>query len=258
MAIETLRPNAVGDETNLNPYPNTGEENWEDVDEETPDGGTTFVQYANKTTYARDLYHLPAFRGVGSINKVTVYCYTKAQGAGTIDQASLKCACKTHTTPYEGSEETVTFGWAYYLKEWTTNPNTGSAWTWGEIDALQIGVALKGWNSGTAYNTRCTQVYVEVDYNAPSDGGSGAEALDSRLFDAVETGSGVETLVSRLFSAAEAGSGVEASSLVLAVLAADVGSGLDALKALLETTGSDIKFRAHPGQVKIPSKGVNL
>jgi len=45
-----------------------------------------------------------------------------------------------------------------------TNPDTDSAWTWDEIDDLEIGVDLKTDDSGD--NVYCTQVYVEVSYTS--------------------------------------------------------------------------------------------
>jgi len=74
-----------------------------------------------------------------------------------------KAAIKTNGTVYTGSEETVGTSFTTNSYQWTTNPDTGSAWTWDEIDALQAGVELK---SGGAIDTAaCTQVYVEVAYN---------------------------------------------------------------------------------------------
>lgn len=69
-STETLRPNVAGDETNLTPDGETN--NWECIDEASPDDDTTDVKTYN-ATYLRDLYDLPASSGVGTINKITVY-----------------------------------------------------------------------------------------------------------------------------------------------------------------------------------------
>jgi hypothetical protein len=76
-----------------------------------------------------------------------------------------RAAIKTNGTVYTGSEESIT-GDTFVSKsyQWTTNPNTSSAWTWSEIDALQIGADLK-----TFYDhddVELTQVYIEVNYTA--------------------------------------------------------------------------------------------
>jgi len=91
------------------------------------------------------------------------------------------------------------------------------------------------------------------------DSGSGIDAVIARLLAATETGSSVEValLITTLISS-DGGVGSDLSTLLKAILAADAGSGVEALKALIETAGSDMRLRARPGQVRIPSKGVNL
>jgi len=69
---------------------------------------------------------------------------------------------KTNGVEYNGTEVKTTTSYATYSYDWNTNPQTGSAWTWNEIDNLQAGVGLlrpKG-----KEETRCTQVYAEVNY----------------------------------------------------------------------------------------------
>jgi len=76
-----------------------------------------------------------------------------------------RAAIKTHGTVYTGSEEsnaTDTFVTKSY--QWATNPNTGLAWTWAEINAMQIGVELRA--DSVADGAVCTQVYAVVNYTA--------------------------------------------------------------------------------------------
>jgi len=68
----------------------------------------------------------------------------------------------TNGIPTRKQDETVTTSYASYSYQWDTNPQTGNAWTWDEIDALQIGVGLRKAANGVA--TGCTQVYAEVSY----------------------------------------------------------------------------------------------
>jgi hypothetical protein len=115
-----------------------------------------------------------------------------------------------------------------------------------------------------------------------SDGGSGAESSEeTAALSKSETGSGVEqSLLSYLLSASDSGSSVEVAALIAvlilgdegtgadvgilpwleAVFGGDEGSGFDALKALIGTaaSGSDMRLPGRTGQVRIPSKGVNL
>jgi len=162
MDTETLRPNAAGDETNIR-YQNPGSgSHYDKVDEETPDELTTCVFEYGADTWLRDLYNIADHSvGSGTINHITVYANCKAQDTPT--QASLKIAIKS-TNVHEGSEETLTTGWANYSKQWATNPDNAHAWTWDEIDALQIGISLRRQQIGGLDASYCTQVYVVVDY----------------------------------------------------------------------------------------------
>lgn len=193
MAIEILRPNAAGDETNLAPSPGTGEENWEDVDEEVADDGETYLaRYA--PAWLRDLYNIQDHsQGSDTINQITVCARAQAASGATPTQTSLKAAIKSGTgsgdpdTVSEGDEETLTAGvWENFSHQWSTNPATGSAWSWEEIDRLQIGITLRQCSDSTPKGSFVTQVYVEVDYEEPvgktaSEQGQGADGLTAKL-----------------------------------------------------------------------------
>lgn len=168
MATEILRPNAPGDECNISKQAGCSScsNHYDCVDEVTADGFTTYLlEDTSCYTYYRDLYNLADHSvGNGTINKITVYACC-AGWAGKINQPSLKIAIKTGGATYEGSGITVADSYANYSNEWAQNPSNAHAWTWGEIDALQAGVALKSCNTVTpSYGTYCTQVYVGVDY----------------------------------------------------------------------------------------------
>jgi len=78
MATETLRPNAAGDITQLGMFPDTGEENYEDVDEVTPDDDTTYVFKGEPAGAGRDQYNLSnSGVGAGTITNVRVYVRVK-------------------------------------------------------------------------------------------------------------------------------------------------------------------------------------
>jgi hypothetical protein len=184
MAIETLRPSGPGSACNLpleqgcSACPN----HYDCVDEQTADDSATKIM-TNVADWLTDLYVLPAHSGEGIINKVTVYAVCKS--AYEPVQTALKISCYTHSTQYDGSEETVAVeAWTTYSYEWTTNPNTGLAWTWDEIDALEIGVTMRC--SGAGNRAQVTQVWVEVDYTVPiekssSELGQGSDYLAARI-----------------------------------------------------------------------------
>jgi len=158
---ETLRPNAAGDETTISTQEPLSGEHWDKVDEATSDGDTTYVSTEN-FDWQEDLYNIADhFVGSGTINYVKVYMVCRAEKNPT--QASAYVHIKTNGVEYNGSEDTVTTSYASYSYQWNTNPQTLAAWTWDEIDALQIGVGLRRPRPGNY--TRCTQVYAEVNYS---------------------------------------------------------------------------------------------
>ena len=67
---------------------------------------------------------------------------------------------KTHSATYDGSNRNATSG-TEYVTNYATNPNTGVAWTWAEIDALQVGA---GFNNQTGTTIYVTAVWAVVDY----------------------------------------------------------------------------------------------
>ncbi len=83
----------------------------------------------------------------------------------TPQQTNYKICVKTEGAVHESSEMTIPTGWATHSNTWTTNPEVGGAWTWAQVDALQIGVSMRA-SIETQIPTYCTQVYVEVDYTS--------------------------------------------------------------------------------------------
>ncbi len=159
---ETLRPNAAGDKTDCTP--NSGS-NWACVDEDPSDNASSYVRATSPSSYTEDLYNLPAHSGNGTIAKVTVY--VRACTDTTVTQASVYAKIKTHGSEYNGNAITLIYPpltWKTYCYEWNTNPYTGSAWTWDEINDLQIGVGLRSPTSGVQNTSYCTQVYAVVEY----------------------------------------------------------------------------------------------
>ncbi len=232
--------------------PDTGEEQWEDVDEEVADGDTTYIWNSGKTTYRQGYLALPAHSGVGTINQVTVYM--RCAGEVTPSQASLKIGVYTYSTAYWSSELTITNSYTNYPQIWPTNPDTGSAWTWTEIDELEVGITLRGVSPDLFKRTKCTQVRVEVDYTptatpkTSSDSGSGSEnvPLQTAALSGSESGQGQEAISSQLvaISAGDAATSLETGSLLKELTAAELGQGSDSFVSKIEspTKGGGMKL----------------
>jgi len=170
-STETLRPNAAGDECNIAEETGAACPNhYLNVDEVTADDDTT-TNYTSTTAYQRDLYNIENHSTVGgTISQITVYA--RCEGDTAVDQVSLKIAIKSGTgtgapdTVDEDTAEEITTSWANYSNAWTTNPATSAAWTWDEIDKLQIGVALRECHSSIHLDSFVTQIWVVVAYIA--------------------------------------------------------------------------------------------
>jgi len=156
-ATYILRPDGVGSVTDLTASGCT--DNYQCVDETVSDGDGTVVERA-AGTYQTDVYSLEDPPGSsGSITGVTVYCRART----TQLQGNLQPTVVIASIEYNGAEQSLTGSYVDYSATWTSNPNTGIAWTWTDIAYLEAGVRLKGQNS--IWPAYCTQVWVEVEYS---------------------------------------------------------------------------------------------
>ena len=159
---EILRPNASGYHNNTS-RSSGGSSRYRYVDEAVADDSATYV-YKENGGDALDTYNIDnRNEGNGTINSVTVHARTRAYYDGESDNMSMEIALRTHSTTYYGSIITLigNAGWDDNSETWTTNPDNGQAWTWSEIDDLQVGIKLYDDGAG---QPQCTQVYAEVNY----------------------------------------------------------------------------------------------
>lgn len=169
-----LNPNGAGDETNLDPTPDV--DNWLNVSD---NDDNSFVATAS-APWSADLYNLEDSVGSGTINWVQIIVRAKA-GSDTPDLNSLKTYIMIGGTSYEdeGTAQLLTGSYTeYYSAEYLYKPDTVSdPWTWDDIDALQAGVILtKSRTSSAGGNppwSRCSKVWVVVDYTPDSSGFEG-------------------------------------------------------------------------------------
>jgi len=169
---ETLRPDAAGDENAIaeqipaDSFPAT--DHWNKVDETPSDEDTTLVR-TDTAAAERDLYNVENHSvGSGTVNHVTVYARFKRAVGGTFYGFQVSIKGGEGSNPPSVLWESPPIGdvgttWDTFSYEWGVNPATSAAWTWDEIDNMQIGIRILG-DGGYAY---CTQVYVEVDYTLP-------------------------------------------------------------------------------------------
>jgi hypothetical protein len=201
--VETLRPNADGTYEQWSLYGEYPAHNYLNVDEAVADDSTSYVGIVlNKSLY--DTYNLPdSSVGAGTINSVTVYLRARR---GAYDHANLALyqAIITGGTAYLSPSKAagLTDSWGNYSYTWNTNPNTSAAWTWSDINALQVGMYGVTPNT-TGMNLHVTQVYCEVNYDAsqPNLITVGANVSASRAWGVLRTASiitGIAVTASRL------------------------------------------------------------
>jgi len=151
---KTLRPNADGDLTQFEDL--VGETtHWEAVDEVVADDATTYV--GSDVVGSTDLFQLTdSGLATGTpINSVTVYEWVRQEGPPDDD---WQIVIKSGTTFAYSTTFDETTTWVERSYQWTTDPNTGEAWTVAAVDALQAGAYV-------VTGVDVTQVYVEVDYS---------------------------------------------------------------------------------------------
>jgi len=165
-----LRPNAAGDETDIKyQYPDSGE-HWQKVDESSPDDDSTFV-FTPSLGWEEDLYNIPDHStqtAGGDINYVEVFMTSRASANTT--QPSAYVNIKTYGLEFPGLSENLTTSYMEYSNAWSENPVSSSSWAWTEVDSLQIGLGMR--RGGVNINSLCTQVYADVNFDAPELNGN--------------------------------------------------------------------------------------
>ncbi len=148
--FEILRP--TGDGSNDGLEDEHCGDNWECVDEAIADDNATYVEGKNGK-WKMDLYKTANHTATGTIDSIEVSIRTMGSTTGMIARTALR----TNGVTYVGSDIAVTSIYTNYSTAYLNNPQTGVAWTWTEIDNIEIGVEM--------YNkARCTQVWLEVYY----------------------------------------------------------------------------------------------
>jgi hypothetical protein len=162
----TLRPNAAGTTTQLE-NSGTGGANWDRVDEVTADESTTYVYGESDDNRETDTYNVADQSLAGTITNVRIYI--RALENYDRDDVYAWTAIRIGTGSIQyGTQIDLTTSWTNYNTNYATKTgNLGSgAWTWADINNLQIGVGLQSHESSgpTWRYAECTQVWVEITY----------------------------------------------------------------------------------------------
>jgi len=155
-----LRPNAAGiyNQHRHDDGSPGDSNNYKEVNEVTADDDSSYVYEDSSEGKPDDNYDIPDHTTeTGDIYSVTVYVRAKG-GHHTWLEISLWIG----GTHYRGNIESVTYDWKTFSFTWTSNPSTGVAWTWNDIDALEIG--MRSESAGDGDDVKITTVWVEINY----------------------------------------------------------------------------------------------
>ena len=145
---EILRPSAPGTYNLL--FASGCGALWECVNETVADEDAAYIYGTGGSWDAQTFNAQNSSVNSGIIDSVKIFIRAKDFKART--------AIRTNGTKYESADITLTASYTNYSKTYVTNPNTLAAWTWSEINAIEIGVTIKE-------EGRSTQVWLEVHYH---------------------------------------------------------------------------------------------
>jgi hypothetical protein len=92
-----------------------------------------------------------------------VRAFALIPGAASDEQAVM--VWRTHNADYESSAVTISrTSFTDYSEQRTTNPNTGSAWTWDEVNALEIGSRAS--TVGPSEYIQVSEFWIVVNYTS--------------------------------------------------------------------------------------------
>lgn len=134
--VETIRPNADGAHTQWTP--DTGTAHYSRVNETTPDGDTSYVYDLNIGD--RDSYTFDDLVDLsGTIFGIQTNLYARK------DNTALRQICavaRPVTTDRDGATVTLASSYQFFSEIRETNPDTGVAWTIGDINSSEFGVKV--------------------------------------------------------------------------------------------------------------------
>lgn len=170
MPILTLRPNSdVSIGSDISRYPESGGY-CDKVDEAVEGEGwdTDFIYNQTTTPIPPNndaVFGFPPHSTEsGVISSVKVYARCKHDNSPETSDGSVAIGANDDVK----SPHSLTASYVLYSETWTEKPG-GGAWTWDDIDAIEVVIrltrALTENKTPILYQARCTQVYVEVTYS---------------------------------------------------------------------------------------------
>ncbi len=137
-----------------------------------PNNGTDYIRDNNSSgreaTFGFPAFTVPAGSAIAYVRVTAVEIANS--GSNTTIQAALRVGSGGQNgSLYTATAQTLSQTWATYFTDWTTNPQTGAAWTVADVNGTGSN-PLRGMGvySGSG-DESVTQVYVTVAYVVPPD-----------------------------------------------------------------------------------------
>jgi hypothetical protein len=162
---ETLYPDGAGSTSGWTW--SGGSTNWSNFSDHDPHDGDTTHAYAGAKNLVQTVSVEDTSVGVGGINYLRVYANCKIDAGG---DENVGMVARESATDNASAGQAMSESYALHFAQWDTRPVAGGAWTWTDINALEIGVktiGTSGW--GSSINEYCTNVYAVVDYTPEID-----------------------------------------------------------------------------------------
>jgi hypothetical protein len=105
------------------------------------------------------------YYGGSFVSSSVGYIYELKYLGPWVVETKFKILWRTHDTDYESDDIAPTDVFADYCETRTVNPYTGSAWTWDEVNNLQIGARASALTGDD--NIKVSEFWVEVVYTPP-------------------------------------------------------------------------------------------
>ena len=137
--IPAIFPIGVGTSTDLDLFPNTGEANWEDVDEAPPDDDTSYV--FDDLIDDHDSYDMDDLIAAGTVAAVQWLARARSDLVGAPEIARI---LRVGGVDYQGADVAIDAAYDYYPEIFDEDPNAGpGAWTVAAIDGMEAGVKIR-------------------------------------------------------------------------------------------------------------------
>lgn len=183
MATDTRVPTSTGFFTQWTS--SSGGDVYQDVDDAVgaPDDGTTYgyMQDSNGAHFfGFSAFSVPAG---ATINSVTVRWRAQRTAAGGLNVRSF---LRVNGSNYFGSSQSVATTWGNFSAVYSTNPDTGIAWTVNDVNGTGSNplqeFGAQSLNMAAGEEFQCTQIYIEVDYTPAAAGGNPWYYYQQQLF----------------------------------------------------------------------------